>query len=73
MATLVLPAPAGPISSTASVVVVGSGAVWAGGTLGMPTGPPGGSRTCPVASVAGGAAGGGTPGADGCGLWGCGR
>lgn len=43
LATLVLPAPAGPISRTARVVVVGSGATGAGGTLGMPTGPPGGN------------------------------
>ncbi|BBC38009.1 hypothetical protein SGFS_093030 [Streptomyces graminofaciens] len=51
MATLVLPAPAGPMSSTASVVVVGSGAPGAGGGLGMLTGPPGGSCTCPVVSL----------------------
>ncbi|CAM5616569.1 hypothetical protein STENM223S_07125 [Streptomyces tendae] len=45
LATLVLPAPAGPMSSTASVARRsgrGAAAV-AGGTLGTPTGPPGGS------------------------------
>ncbi|GAA2517061.1 hypothetical protein GCM10010276_77920 [Streptomyces longisporus] len=55
MATLVLPAPAGPMSSTARVVAVGSGALVAGGALGMATGPPGGSGTWPVVSGAGGA------------------
>lgn len=56
LATLVLPAPAGPMSSTARVVVVGSGAAAvAGGTLGTATGPPGGSGTWPVVSGAGGA------------------
>ncbi|GGZ08544.1 hypothetical protein GCM10010365_29790 [Streptomyces poonensis] len=54
MATLVLPAPAGPISSTASVAVVASGVLGAGGALGAVTGPPGGSCTCPVVSRDGG-------------------
>lgn len=55
LATLVLPAPAGPMSSTARVAEVGSGAAAvAWGTLGTATGPPGGSGTCPVVSGGGG-------------------
>ncbi len=60
LATLVLPAPAGPMSSTARVVVVGSGAAAAaGGTLGTATGAPGGNGTWPVVSGTGAAAAGG--------------
>ncbi|GAA2765974.1 hypothetical protein GCM10010103_50150 [Streptomyces paradoxus] len=57
-----MPAPAGPMSSTASVVPAGSGAAAAGGAVGMATGPPGGSGTWPVVSGAGGAQAGAGPG-----------
>ncbi|GAA2275334.1 hypothetical protein GCM10010234_08680 [Streptomyces hawaiiensis] len=42
------------MSSTARVVPAGSGTVAAGGAIGMATGPPGGSGTCPVVSGVGG-------------------
>lgn len=54
-ATVVLPAPAGPISRTASVAAPVP--LSAGCGTGSGTGPPGGSWTCPVESGGGGAGG----------------
>ena len=65
LATLVLPAPAGPMSSTARVVPRGSER-GGGRGAGQATGPPGGSGTWPVVSGTG-------PRARCCGGAGCGR
>ncbi len=50
-ATLVLPAPAGPMSSTATAASAASGAAVSVGGLGSGTGAAGGSCTWPVMSV----------------------